>query len=122
MGAPGERVFEALWAPRWFGLDQSLAAGQESALHFRSPVPCMGIVVLAAGLDRPRYETRCRVLGLKHPVLGRLQALEVDKVRYRIVRHDGGVVVLDANGGGLVSGLAAPPPDWTVRVVLEQLS
>lgn len=121
MGAPGERVFEAMWAPRWFGLDQPVAAGQEAVFDFRSPVPCVGVLVLAAGLDRPRYEARCRVLGLKHPSLGRLQAIEVGKDHYRFVRHDGGIVTLDASGGELISGLDAQPPDWTVRVVFEQL-
>jgi hypothetical protein len=114
-------VFEALWAPRWFGLDQALAHGQEGALEFRSPVPSRGLVVMAAGLDRPRYSGTCRVLGLSHPSLGRLQAVEVGPRVYRVVRHDASVVELDAEGGGLLRGLAHAPPDWTLRVTLQVL-
>ncbi|MEZ4253031.1 MAG: hypothetical protein R3B99_32895 [Polyangiales bacterium] len=114
-------VFEALWAPRWFGLDQGLAHGQEGPFDFRSPVPSRGLVMLAAGLDRPRYGARCRVIGISHPNLGRLQAVEVGKRLYRVVRHDASVVELDAEGGSLLRGLAHAPPDWTVRVTFQVL-
>lgn len=114
-------VFEALWAPRWFGLDQGLAHGQEGSFDFRSPVPSRGLVMLAAGLDRPRYAARCRVIGISHPNLGRLQAVEVGKRLYRVVRHDASVVELDAEGGSLLRGLAHAPPDWTVRVTFQVL-
>lgn len=114
-------VFEALWAPRWFGLDQGLAHGQEGPFDFRSPVPSRGLVMLAAGLDRPRYAARCRVIGISHPNLGRLQAVEVGKRLYRVVRHDASVVELDAEGGSLLRGLAHAPPDWTVRVTFQVL-
>lgn len=114
-------VFEALWAPRWFGLDQALAHGQEGDFDFRSPVPSRGLVMLAAGLDRPRYATRCRVLGISNATLGRLQAVEVGPRVYRVIRHDASVVELDAEGGGLLRGLAHAPPDWTIRVTMQVL-
>lgn len=118
-----EQVFEALWMPRWYGQDPALAQGQESVLQFRNPVPPTrgGVVFMAAGLDRPRWDARCRVLGLKHDVLGRIQAIEVSPRESRFVRHDGSVVLVDADGGLLREGLAHPPPDWTVRVVLQVL-
>ncbi|MEO0326423.1 MAG: hypothetical protein AAF447_25980 [Myxococcota bacterium] len=117
----GERVFEALWAPRWFGQDQPVAHGQEALFHFRQVVPQpSGFVVMAAALDLPRYEARCRVLGLKHDVLGRLQAIELEGDTYRFVRHDGAVIVVQG-AGQVVEGLAEAPPDWTMRVVFEHL-
>ncbi len=119
--AEGERVFEALWAPRWFGQDQAVAHGQEGVFHFRQVVPpASGFVVMAAALDRPRYEARCRVLGLKHDVLGRLQAIDVRGDTYCFVRHDGAPVVVEA-AGQIVDGLAEAPPDWTMRIVFEFL-
>jgi len=120
----GERVFEALWAPRWFGQDQTVAHGQEATFHFRSAVPPRaGFVVMAAGLDLPRYGAECRVLGLKHDRLGRLQAIEHDEGEYRFVLHDGEVVVVDAEEmpGLIQEGLEQAPPDWTVRIVFELL-
>ncbi len=119
---PDERVFEALWAPRWFNQDQPVSAGQEAVFQFRSVPPSGGVVVMAAGLDRPRYGTKCRVLGLKHDVLGRLQAIELDEGMYRFVRHDGEVILVDAEGGGVRDGLDRAPPDWTIRVVFELLA
>lgn len=116
-----DRVFEALWAPRWFGLDQALAHGQESSFDFRSPVPARGLVMLAAGLDRPRYPARCRVIGISNASLGRLQAVEIGKRVYRVIRHDASVVELDAEGGSLLRGLAHAPPDWTIRVTFQVL-
>ncbi|MEM9072334.1 MAG: hypothetical protein AAGE52_27760 [Myxococcota bacterium] len=122
--AEGERVFEALWAPRWFGQDQSVAHGQESVFHFRGAIPpdsAGGLIVLAAGLDRPRYPVTCRVLGLKHDQLGRLQAIHPRRDGYRFVLHNGDIVELDAAGGVVGGTLEQAPPDWTVRVVFEVL-
>ncbi len=119
---PDERVFEALWMPRWFGQDQSVAHGQEGEFDFRGVAPDQaGLTLLAAGLDRPRYKTQCRVLGLKHDQLGRLQAITFHEGTYRFVRHDGEVIVVDAEGGDLREGLETPPADWTVRVIFEAI-
>ena len=120
---PGDngRVFEALWMPRWYGQDPGIAHGQEGELEFRTPVPpSMGPGFLAAALDRPRYAARCRVLGIKHDVLGRLQAIQVEGETYRFVLHTGGVV--EVRAGVIVGGLEVPPPDWTARITLEALT
>ncbi|MEM1414253.1 MAG: hypothetical protein AAGH15_05115 [Myxococcota bacterium] len=98
-----------------------MAHGQEAPFHFRQVVPPKGgFVVMAAALDRPRYEARCRVLGLKHDVIGRIQAIEVRADTYRFVRHDGEPVVVEA-AGDVVQGLSEAPPDWTMRIVFELL-
>ncbi|MAQ17797.1 MAG: hypothetical protein CMN30_23750 [Sandaracinus sp.] len=115
-------LFEALWAPRWFGQDQSLARGQESVFAFRGPVPppSPGFLVLAAGLEKPRYDARCRLLDIRHAELGKLQAIEAGTDQYRFVRAGGDVVHVAADGS-VMGGHALPPADWTVRCVFEIL-
>ncbi len=119
---PGVQVFEAFWAPRWFGQDQSVAHGQEGDFDVRGPFPAPsgGFVVMATALDRPRHRIRCRVIGLKHDALGRLQAIVVDGQEYRFVLHSGDVVVV-RDAGAVVSGIDRAPADWTIRVTLQLL-
>lgn len=114
-------IFEALWAPRWFGQDQPLAHGQVGTFVFRGPVPpTASFTVLAAGLEKPRYEARCRLIGIKHDQLGKLQAIETDRSGYRFIRSNGDVVHVGADGS-LQDERTLPPPDWTVRCVFEIL-
>ena len=115
-------IFEALWAPRWFGQDQPLAHGQEATFVFRGPVPpsTSSFTVLAAGLEKPRYEARCRLLGIRHAQLGKLQAIETGRDRYRFVRSNGDIVHVSGDGE-LLDERALPPPDWTVRCTFEML-
>jgi hypothetical protein len=61
------------------------------------------------------------VIGISNASLGRLQAVEVGKRVYRVIRHDASVVELDAEGGSLLRGLAHAPPDWTIRVTFQVL-
>ncbi len=111
-----EHVFEAFWVPRWYRQDQPLAVGQESVLSFRGQVPPhRSIAFLAAGLDSPRHDARCRVLGLRHPSRGSLQAIRIEEDGYQFVLQSGEAldVGMDGSGAGHV--------DWTVRVVLQLL-
>lgn len=115
--ADDEHVFEAFWVPRWYRQDQPLAVGQESVLSFRGRVPPRrSVAFLAAGLDSPRHDARCRVLGLRHGHRGPLQAIRIDDDGYKFVLQSGEVmeVALDGSRAGHV--------DWTVRVVLQLLS
>lgn len=116
-----ERVFDALWFPRFYGHDQAIALGQVGLFDFRAP-PGDG-VMLAAGLDNPRYPHRCGVIGIKHDVLGRIQAVEVSGERYRLAMHAGELVEVDAHRhpGQVLHGLEDAPPDWTLRVTLVLL-
>lgn len=138
-----ERVFDAFWVPRWYGQDQALSVGQETVISFRGPAAAAGSLhILAAGLDQPRHEARCRVLGMKHRQEGRLQAIIIEEDGYRFVLTDGDSVRVGRDGRSTLEAscsrecLTSKCPasedevsgvreclerDWTVRVTLQRL-
>jgi hypothetical protein len=115
-------IFEALWAPRWFGQDQALAIGQEATFVFRGPVPPPenAFVVLSVGMERPRYEAHCRLLDIRHEQLGKLQAIQLLDDGYEFIRSSGEIVRV-ARDGTPRDERAKAMPDWTIRVIFEIL-
>jgi hypothetical protein len=122
-------VERAIWFPYWYELDQSVAVGQEGDFDFFKVAPDYieheGLPAFYHGLGE-RYKTlfdrrRVKILRIKHPILGSIQAIDTRGFDYTFTMSDGRLQKVEAEETpGLVYGRDEPIADWRIYVDIER--
>jgi hypothetical protein len=122
-------VETAIWYPFWYELDQSIAVGEVAELDFFKEPPAN---VVSDGLRvfyHGDWSERCRqlfdrqtkrVLRIRHPQLGMIQAIDAKGLDYKFTMLDGRVLMVEAEETpGVVYEHRAPMDDWRIFVEME---
>ena len=121
----------AIWIPAWHELDQSLMVGLRQKYFFFDQLPAdfatsnCDLIFFNGLSPGSNCDIRfAKVTSIVHPALGEILRVDSMGLDYILYPADGEEVVLDAeeNPGTVLSGLDDLIEDWTLQVLLEEVS
>jgi hypothetical protein len=124
-------VETAIWSPFWYELDQPLLLGEVASFDFFNTPPEYvrndGLRVFYHGDWHERrmhlYTTELkRILDIRQPTLGSIQAIQTNGLDYRFTMLDGRTFCVNAEEApGKVEGHVESIDDWRIFVELESV-
>jgi len=122
---------EAIWYPFWYECDQAIAVGQVAVFDFFKTPPDYvaheGKRVFYHGSYGKDHQhlfeaIRLRILSVRHPQLGSIEAIDTKGLDYTFLMEDGRILEVNAEEEpGRVFESPAPVDDWLIYVQAEIL-